>query len=85
VYASQNSAGNLIANQATYSFERAPTLPVSPSPLCRNQLTTICATEAGVAPYKAFQLNLITTSLQLAASTGSWFLTSRFRRRTVYL
>ncbi|CEL04559.1 Putative Maltose permease [Aspergillus calidoustus] len=40
---------------------------------------------SGVAPYKAFQLNLITTSLQLAANTGSWFLTSRSRRRTVYL
>ncbi|KAL2799939.1 general substrate transporter [Aspergillus keveii] len=62
VYASQNFAGNLIANQATYFFE-----------------------QAGIASDKAFQLNLITTSLQLVANIASWFLTSWFRRRTVFL
>ncbi|KAL3453044.1 general substrate transporter [Aspergillus insuetus] len=62
VHASQNFAGNLIANQATYFFE-----------------------QAGIASNKAFQLNLITTSLQLVANTASWFLTSWFWRRTVFL
>ncbi|KAL3497166.1 hypothetical protein BJX62DRAFT_221621 [Aspergillus germanicus] len=62
VYASQNFAGNLIANQATYFFE-----------------------QAGIASNKAFQLNLITTCLQLVANIASWFLTSWFRRRTVFL
>ncbi|KAL2817195.1 general substrate transporter [Aspergillus granulosus] len=62
VYASQNFAGNLIANQATYFFE-----------------------QAGIASNRAFQLNLITTCLQFVANIGSWFLTSWFRRRTVFL
>ncbi|KAL4962744.1 putative MFS maltose transporter [Aspergillus stella-maris] len=62
IYASQNFAGNLIANQATYFFE-----------------------QAGISSEKAFQLNLITTCLQFVANIGSWFLTSWFRRRTVFL
>ncbi|KAL3478302.1 general substrate transporter [Aspergillus californicus] len=62
IYASQNFAGNLIANQATYFFE-----------------------QAGISPDKAFQLNLITTCLQLVANIGSWGLTSWFNRRTVFL
>ncbi|KAL4802727.1 general substrate transporter [Aspergillus unguis] len=62
IYASQNFAGNLIANQATYFFE-----------------------QAGISSDMAFKLNLITTCLQFAANIGSWFLTSWFRRRTVFL
>ncbi|KAL4935301.1 hypothetical protein BDV06DRAFT_228959 [Aspergillus oleicola] len=40
--------------------------------------------EAGISSDKAFQLNLI-TCLQFVANIGSWFLTSWFRRRTVFL
>ncbi|GKZ34753.1 hypothetical protein AbraIFM66950_005109 [Aspergillus brasiliensis] len=62
IYASQNFAGNLIANQATYFFE-----------------------QAGISPDKSFQLNLILTCLQFVANAVSWILTSKFRRRTVFL
>ncbi|KXT09819.1 hypothetical protein AC579_10515 [Pseudocercospora musae] len=62
VYASQNFAGNLIANQATFFFE-----------------------QAGMSTDFSFQLNLINSCLGLIANIGSWFLTSWFGRRTIYL
>jgi SP family general alpha glucoside:H+ symporter-like MFS transporter len=62
MYASQNLAGNLIANQATFFFE-----------------------QAGMSTDKAFQLNLINSCLQFVANVCSWFLTSWFGRRTIYL
>ncbi|GAM91214.1 hypothetical protein ANO11243_092610 [Dothideomycetidae sp. 11243] len=62
IYASQNFAGNLIANQATFFFE-----------------------QAGISPNRAFQLNLINSCLQFVANALSWFLTSWFGRRTIYL
>ncbi|KAH8671714.1 maltose permease [Xylariales sp. PMI_506] len=62
MYASQNFAGNLIANQATFFFE-----------------------QAGISTDKAFMLNLINSCLGFVANAGSWYLSSRFGRRTVYL
>ncbi|KAL6872197.1 general substrate transporter [Trichoderma novae-zelandiae] len=62
MYASQNFAGNLIANQATFFFE-----------------------QAGIDPDRAFQLNLINSCLQFVANVCSWFLTTWFGRRTIYL
>ncbi|KAJ5618327.1 hypothetical protein N7528_006970 [Penicillium herquei] len=62
IYASQNFAGNLIANQATYFFE-----------------------QAGMSTAFSFKLNLITTCLQLCGNVFSWYLTSRFSRRGLYL
>ncbi|KAH9826772.1 maltose permease [Teratosphaeria destructans] len=62
MYASQNFAGNLIANQATFFFE-----------------------QAGVSTEKAFQLNLINSSLQFVATALSWPLAAYFGRRTIYL
>lgn len=62
MYASQNFAGNLIANQATFFFQ-----------------------QAGISSNMSFQLNLINSCLGLVANIGSWFLTSRFGRRTIYL
>ncbi|KAJ7059177.1 maltose permease [Mycena amicta] len=62
MYASQNFAGNLIANQATFFFE-----------------------QAGIAPTRAFQLNLINSCLQFVANALSWPLTGWFGRRTIYL
>ncbi|KAH6956174.1 general substrate transporter [Fusarium avenaceum] len=62
VYASQNFAGNLIANQATFFFE-----------------------QAGVAPTRAFELNLINACLQFLANCLSMPIAANFGRRTVYL
>ncbi|KAJ6014233.1 hypothetical protein N7540_008824 [Penicillium herquei] len=62
IYTSQNFAGNLIANQATYFFE-----------------------QAGMSSGFSFKLNLITTCLQFVANACSWYFTSRFSRRGVYL
>ncbi|KAF1980283.1 general substrate transporter [Bimuria novae-zelandiae CBS 107.79] len=62
IYASQNFAGNLIANQATFFFE-----------------------QAGMSTDFSFQLNLINSCLGLVANIGSWFLTTWFGRRTIYL
>ncbi|KAI4715420.1 general substrate transporter [Aureobasidium sp. EXF-10727] len=62
IYASQNFAGNLIANQATFFFE-----------------------QAGMSPEFSFKLNLINNCLGLVANIMSWFLTSWFGRRTIYL
>ncbi|GAB7353361.1 hypothetical protein MBLNU459_g3844t1 [Dothideomycetes sp. NU459] len=62
MYASQNFAGNLIANQATFFFE-----------------------QAGMSPDFSFKLNLINSCLQFVANALSWFLTSWFGRRTIYL
>lgn len=47
--------------------------------------TTDLLSEAGIAPTKSFQLNLINSSLQLVANAISWFLTAWFGRRTIYL
>ena len=41
--------------------------------------------EAGIATDFAFQLNLINACLQFVANACSWFLTSWFGRRTIYL
>lgn len=41
--------------------------------------------EAGISPDRAFQLNLINSCLQFVANILSWFLTSWFGRRTIYL
>ncbi|KAL7423401.1 hypothetical protein Q5752_002705 [Cryptotrichosporon argae] len=62
IYASQNFAGNLIANQAVYFFE-----------------------QAGMSTNMAFALGLITSSLQAVAVACSWFLSSWFGRRTLFL
>ncbi|EED24629.1 hexose carrier protein, putative [Talaromyces stipitatus ATCC 10500] len=62
MYASQNFAGNLIANQATFFFE-----------------------QAHIKPDRAFQLNLVNSCLQFVANICSWFLSSWFGRRTIYL
>ncbi|KAF7714748.1 MFS-type Sugar/inositol transporter [Penicillium ucsense] len=62
MYASQNFAGNLIANQAVFFFE-----------------------QAGISSNRAFELNLINSCLGLIANIGSWFLSSWFGRRTIYL
>ncbi|KAJ6443670.1 maltose permease [Purpureocillium lavendulum] len=70
MYASQNFAGNLIANQATFFFER-------------HRLTL--GPEAGISPDRAFDLNLINSCLQFIANALSWPLTAWFRRRTIYL
>ncbi|GLI77006.1 hypothetical protein PoHVEF18_005288 [Penicillium ochrochloron] len=70
IYASQNFAGNLVANQATFFFER--------------ELKSL-KKEAGISPDKSFQLNLINSCLQFVANILSWFLTPYFGRRTIYL
>ncbi|EEA20035.1 hypothetical protein TMatcc_000009 [Talaromyces marneffei ATCC 18224] len=62
MYASQNFAGNLIANQATFFFE-----------------------QAGISSDGAFKLSLVNSCLQLVANACSWFLSSWFGRRTIYL
>ncbi|KAJ7918447.1 maltose porter [Mycena leptocephala] len=62
VYAGQNLAGNLIANQAVYFFE-----------------------QAGIKTNLAFALGLITSALQMIFVMLSWFLTTYFGRRTLYL
>ncbi|KAK8844854.1 hypothetical protein IAR55_006704 [Kwoniella newhampshirensis] len=62
IYAGQNLAGNLIANQAVYFFE-----------------------QAGMTTNFAFALGLITSALQSVAVMLSWFLTTYFGRRTIYL
>ncbi|PYH47061.1 general substrate transporter [Aspergillus saccharolyticus JOP 1030-1] len=62
VYASQNFAGNLIANQATFFFE-----------------------QAGFSSDRAFQLGLVNSCLQFVANGLSWFVSTYFGRRTVYL
>lgn len=80
MYASQNFAGNLIANQATFFFERE--LP--PTTISLNELLTILP-EAGISQSKAFELNLINSCLGFVANACSWFLTAWFGRRTIYL
>jgi len=79
MYASQNFAGNLIANQATFFFERKSSLP--------NQLRvpTDDYTEAGMSHDFAFQLGLINSCVGFVANAFSWFLTAWFGRRTIYL
>lgn len=41
--------------------------------------------EAGISPNRAFQLNLVNSCLQFVANACSWFLSSWFGRRTIYL
>ncbi|KAK1984432.1 general substrate transporter, partial [Colletotrichum cereale] len=62
IYASQNFAGNLIANQATFFFE-----------------------QAGIGHDRAFELNLISSCIQIFANAFSWPLGGWFGRRTIYL
>ncbi|KAJ6531576.1 putative maltose porter [Mycena vulgaris] len=62
IYAAQNLAGNLIANQAVYFFE-----------------------QAGMTTNVAFALGLITSALQMIFVMLSWFLTTYFGRRPIYL
>jgi SP family general alpha glucoside:H+ symporter-like MFS transporter len=80
MYASQNFAGNLIANQATFFFERE-------YPLCsfkrRPQAKPLL--EAGISSNRSFQLNLINSCLGFVANACSWPLTAWFGRRTIYL
>jgi SP family general alpha glucoside:H+ symporter-like MFS transporter len=81
MYASQNFAGNLIANQATFSFERE-LLPSGRFQVCR---MTDPRVEAGISTNNSFQLNLIISCLSFVANTCSWFLTAWFGRRIIYL
>jgi SP family general alpha glucoside:H+ symporter-like MFS transporter len=82
VYAGQNLAGNLIANQAVYFFERT-----SYHPLWEKFVLTFVLTfaEAGIKTNLAFALGLITSALQMIFVMLSWFLTTYFGRRTLYL
>ena len=81
MYASQNFAGNLIANQATFFFEREQL----PSDRFQAWMMTDSRAEAGISTNKSFQLNLINSCLQFVANACSWFLTAWFGRRTIYL
>lgn len=86
MYASQNFAGNLIANQATFFFERECTPPV---PLHEDLILRVWLAdshlEAGMSTDFAFKLNLINSCLQFAANIFSWPITGWFGRRTIYL
>jgi SP family general alpha glucoside:H+ symporter-like MFS transporter len=81
MYASQNFAGNLIANQVTFFFERKHLILTSRR--WRSILTTF--SEAGMDHDFSFQLGLINSCLGFVANAGSWFLTAWFGRRTIYL
>lgn len=81
IYASQNFAGNLIANQATYFFERELSRSVSAS----LYLLMLCSTEAGMSSNFSFQLNLINSCLQFVANGLFWPLSAVLGRRTIYL
>ena len=78
IYAGQNFAGNLIANQATYFFERT----CAETPL---EIMLTLFTEAGMSQTFSFKLSLINSCLGFIANAGSWFLTAWFGRRTIYL
>jgi MFS transporter, SP family, general alpha glucoside:H+ symporter len=80
MYASQNFAGNLIANQATFFFEREYLLLDS----CWIRITDFDV-EAGINHNRAFELNLINSCLGFVANAISWILTAYFGRRTIYL
>lgn len=57
MYASQNFAGNLIANQATFFFEReSPNTPrhIKPNPRAKRQRRTNVPLEAGISHDKSF-------------------------------
>lgn len=79
MYASQNFAGNLIANQATFFFQRR--LP-QPSSTCT---LLISSGEAGIPGERAFELNLINSCIGFVANAVAWLLTSWFGRRSIYL
>jgi SP family general alpha glucoside:H+ symporter-like MFS transporter len=81
MYASQNFAGNLIANQATFFFERKYSIPA----LRQWQSILTAFSEAGMDHDFSFQLGLINSCLGFVANAGSWFLTAWFGRRTIYL
>lgn len=82
IYASQNFAGNLIANQATFFFERAG-MDVSAIHYARHhpdfKLTDVQQTNF------SFQLGLINSCLQLVATILSIPLGAYFGRRDVFL
>jgi SP family general alpha glucoside:H+ symporter-like MFS transporter len=84
IYASQNFAGNLVANQATFFFERELESLKKGFDIKTGSKTNN-PTEAGISPDKSFQLNLINSCLQFVANILSWFLTPYFGRRTIYL
>jgi SP family general alpha glucoside:H+ symporter-like MFS transporter len=88
VYASQNFAGNLIANRSTFFFEREspfPFLPTSNISKLQEIKKINTSLEAGISPDKSFQLSLINSCLQFVANALSWFLIPYFGRRTIYL
>lgn len=78
MYASQNFAGNLIANQATYFFEREHIH-------LADAMKLTSRAEAGISTDFSFQLNLINSCLGLVPNIASWFISVRFGRRTIYL
>ena len=78
MYASQNFAGNLIANQVRRLY-----------PLRTDLANVIQATfffeQAGMSQSFSFQLSLINSCLGFFANACSWLLTNWFGRRTIYL
>jgi SP family general alpha glucoside:H+ symporter-like MFS transporter len=78
-----NWAGNLIAKQAVYFFEREP----EPYTLCCSGSgdSDNLVTEAGISTYFAFALGLISSALQVVGVCISWVASAYFGRRTLYL
>jgi SP family general alpha glucoside:H+ symporter-like MFS transporter len=84
IYASQNFAGNLIANQATFFFERAG-MDVSFLHPIHKRLARLERLTLQQQTNFSFQLGLINSCLQLVATILSIPLGAYFGRRDIFL